>query len=154
MNPTTHLRLSGTDIGKISSPYLDEGRKQESWRIDHIDIDDQRLSATVSMRSTFASDTDTKGFHLSFITALEFLSQLQIVYMHVWAGLSEKNQEAWVVECHVQARRPVRNPDCMSVDMRATSMRKRAGAYYCIAEHTITDDRGGEFSVRMKMLLS
>ncbi|NTV96019.1 MAG: hypothetical protein HGA75_11495 [Thiobacillus sp.] len=75
-------------------PTQDQDRKQESWRSDHIDIDDRRLSATVSMRSTFASDTDTKGFHLSFITALEFLSQLQIVYIHVWAGRREQTLKA------------------------------------------------------------
>lgn len=35
----------------------------------------------------------------------------------------------------------------MNVDMRATPTRKQAGAYYCIAEPTITGDRVIDSSV-------
>ena len=42
------------------------------------------------MRSAYVSGTDAGGFHLTIFSALEFASQLMIVYGHVWAGLEKK----------------------------------------------------------------
>jgi hypothetical protein len=154
MSAIAHVKLTPSEIERISSPYLQEGRKQESWRIDEVEVDGDRLNAIVSMRSFYSSATDAEGFHLSYITALEFLSQLQIIYMHVWAGLAEKTQEAWMAECRMRAHRPLRNPNRMRAEMRAVSMRRRGQACYCIAEHTLTDDQGGLFEVWIKALMS
>lgn len=154
MNSAMRVRLLGSELAEISSPYLSGGRKQESWQIDEVDIQDSRQTATVSMRSICPSATDAGGFHLSFITALEFISQLQIIYMHVSAGLQQKKQEAWMVECKVRSLRPIRNPSKMKVETDVEVMRKRGQAYYCVANHRLTDDQDGNLEVWIKALMS
>jgi hypothetical protein len=105
MSTALHRRLGPADIEKFSSHYLNEGRKQESWRIDAVEVEDGRLRATVSMRSTYVSTTDDKGFHLTIFSTLEFLSQLMIVYAHVKAGLAEKTLEGWMGESETRSVR-------------------------------------------------
>lgn len=148
------VRLGPAEIEKISSHYLSEGLKQEAWKIDEVEVLGDRLTATVSMRSFYASDTDTRGFHLSFITALEFIAQLQIIYVHVWAGLQEKTQEAWLAETRIRSVHPIRDHGHMHVEMHVSSMRKRGAAFYCVANHRITDDQGGLFEIWLKGLVS
>ncbi len=92
--------LSAAEIEKLSSHYLNDGRKQESWKIEQVEISGDLLNATLSMSSTYVSDTDEHGFHLTIFSTLEFLSQLMIIYGHNWAGLDEKTREGWMVERH------------------------------------------------------
>ncbi|OOZ38232.1 hypothetical protein [Solemya elarraichensis gill symbiont] len=148
------MRLDNLVIERISSPYLDGDRKIEAWQIEQVDIEGDELNAIVSMSSYCVSDADTDGFHLSYITALEFVSQLQIIYMHVWAGLEKKTQEAWMVECRMKSHSPIRNPNAIKVHMTASRMRKRGDVYYCIADHRVTDDQGGLFEIWIKALMS
>jgi hypothetical protein len=143
-------RLGADEIARFASPYLNGGRKQESWRLDAVEIEDGRLLAEVSMRSTYVSDTDSKGFHLSIFSMLEFLSQLMIIYMHVWAGLHEKSREAWMVESRTRSVRALRNPARIQVEMTVRKMRRRGVNLYCTADFRVTDDQGGLSEVQLK----
>ncbi len=148
------LNLGPEQIKKLSSHYLHEGRKQESWRIGDIEIRGRQLSTTVSMRSIYTSGTDAKGFHLSIFSTLEFLSELMIVYAHAWAGLQEKTKEGWMLESATKSVRAIRNPDQIHVVMKIASIKKLGENMMCLADYAVTDDQGGLFEVRLKGFLS
>lgn len=146
--------LDPTDIDKLASSYLNGGRKQESWRIDAVEIAGASLNAQVSMRSTYVSATNAKGFHLTIFSTLEFLSQLMIVYAHVWAGLEEKVREGWMVESSTRSLRAIRSAVGIRVEMRVRSMRRRGEHLYCVADYRVTDDGDGLFEATLKGFLS
>lgn len=148
------VKWGPADIGKLSSAYLSEGRKQESWVIEAIEIDGDELLASISMRSTFVSATDAGGFHLTIFSTLEFLSQLMIIYAHAWAGLSEKQREGWMVESSTRSLRAIRDPKNIKVQMRARSIRRRGEHLYCVADYRVTDSGDGLFEVTLKGFLS
>ncbi len=154
MNKSLSKRLLPSEIARFSSRYLTEERRRESWRIDEIEIQDDRLTARVSVQNGYCSSTDGNRFHLSLMTAMEFLSQLMIVYAHVWSGLSEKTREGWMVESTTRTVRAIRNSDLIRVEMTVPTMRKRGDHLYCIADYRLTDEQGGLFEVRIKGFLS
>ncbi|MBD3790507.1 MAG: hypothetical protein IE885_09160 [Campylobacterales bacterium] len=154
MEPIEKTELNREDIRKLSSYYLNEGRKQESWQIDHIMIEDTILDAHVSMRSTYLSSTDNNEFHLTIFSALEFLSQLMIIYAHVWAGRKEKVGEGWMIESSMQSLRVIRDPDNILVAMTVEKIKERGPNLYCIASYQITDAQGGLMKVRLKGFLT
>lgn len=147
-------RLLPSDLAPIASPYLQEGRKQESWAIEWVEIMGDQLTAKVVMTSHYRSATDAAGFHLGIFSTLEFLSQLMIVYAHDWAGLVSKVREGWMVESHTRSVRVVRNPDDIRVHMQVRRMRRRGEHLYCVADFQVTDDTDGLFEVRLKGFLS
>jgi hypothetical protein len=146
----TAIALKKADYEKLLSPYLQEGRKRESWRIDQVVIDDKRLTAMVSMRSTYVSGTDRHGFHLTIFSTLEFLSQLMIIFTHTWAGLAAKTREAWMLESTTRSRRAIRDPEAIRVEMNVRSIRRRGENIYCVADFQVTDKLGGLFEVELK----
>ncbi|MDP1708750.1 MAG: hypothetical protein Q8L89_06770 [Gammaproteobacteria bacterium] len=154
MNAPVPVRLSAADIQNLSSHYLNEGRKQESWQIEAVEINDKGLTAKVSMRTTYVSDTDAKGFHLAIFTAVEFVSQLMVIYMHVRAGLSKKTREVWMLESSTRCVRAIRDPSNIKVEMEVVSMRKRGENWYGVAANRVTDDQGGLFEIKLKGFLS
>jgi hypothetical protein len=154
MSSERRKRLSQKQIEKLSSHYLNEGRKQESWTIKQIDIEDDRLIAEVSMTETYISATDEGGFHLTLFSTLEFLSQLMIIYTHVWAGLEEKSREGWMVESHARIRSAVRDPDAIHVEMQVKTIRKRGEKIYIITKSRVTDNFEGLFEMELKAFLS
>lgn len=154
MQEPLNLTLGPEQFKAWSSHYLNEGRKQESWRIGDINIRGRQLSTTVSMRSVYTSGTDSKGFHLTIFSTLEFLSELMIIYGHAWAGLHSKIREAWMLESSTKSIRAVRNPDQIKVEMKVTAIKKLGDNIICIADYSVTDDQGGLFEVRLKGFLS
>jgi hypothetical protein len=150
----TSTRLRPEEFKELLSPYLTEGRKQDSWRIDEIVVEEGRLEAEVSMRSTFSSPTDVGGFHLTIFSALEFASQLLIIYGHWHEGYARKSREAWMVESNIRAVRAIRDPNRMQVRMDVHSLRRRGENYYCVAELQVTDEGGGLFEIVLKGFLS
>ncbi|MBK6742400.1 MAG: hypothetical protein IPG66_05230 [Hydrogenophilales bacterium] len=153
-NPEPAVRLGPADIVALSSPYLGGGRKLESWRIEEVLIVDDSLTAVVSMDSVYLSGADGTGFHLSFITAMEFVSQLQIIHMHAWAGLREKTREVWMLESGIKTIRPVRDRNRISVESHFKNIRKQGETYYSLAKHSVTDSQDGLFEIWIKALLS
>ncbi len=154
LNSTKPLVLSRDEIGSISSPYLAGGRKQESWQIDRVEVYANRLSGAVSMTQFVTSPTDQNEFHLSFLTALEFVSQLQIIYMHCWANLPRKTQEVWMVEHTLKSIRPIVNHELINVEMKVEKIRRAGEKQYCAATHQVSDDRGGLFEIWIKALMA
>ena len=153
-NEVVNRHLSKDEIKKLSSPYLNEGRKQETWQIDRISVEDDRLDADISMKSLYLSDTDGGGFHLTIFSTLEFLSELMIIYVHVWAGLEEKTQEGWMVECKARNVKAIRNPDAIKVEMHVESIRRRGKTVRIVTDCRVTDDQGGLFEVWLKGFLA
>jgi len=154
LNTNLSVSLNEDDIERLSSHYLTEGRKQESWKIKAVHIQGEKLSAIVAMRSTYVSSSDTQGFHLTIFSALEFLSQLMITYAHVWAGLAEKTREGWMVESRTRSVRAIRNAEHIQVEMTVRTMRKRGGNLFCVADYRVTDDQDGLFEVELEGFLS
>ncbi len=150
----TKRELTSQQITPLLSPYLTGGRKQESWFIDSVVIEGNRLSAKVVMTSIYTSATDTKGFHLTIFSTLEFLSQLMIVFAHEWAGLKAKIREGWMVESSTRSVRAIRNPDEINVDMHVQKIYKRGVNLYCVADFRVTDDVGGLFEISLKGFMS
>ena len=147
-------QLSEDEIKRLSSHYLNEGRKQEAWQVDRISVKDDRLDADISMKSLYLSDTDGGGFHLTIFSTLEFLSELVIIYIHVWAGLEDKTQEGWMVECKARNVKAIRNPDAIKVEMHVESIRRRGKTVRIVTDCRITDDQGGLFEVWLKGFLA
>lgn len=153
MTETTSVVLTPGDWASISSPYLADGRKSESWEIGDIEITGKKLKTVVRMTSTYISATDPGDFHLSFITCLEFLSQIMIIHGHVWANLKEKTREGWMVESFTRNARAIRDPDNIQIEMTVASIRKIGEAIYSVANFQVTDSLGGLLDVRLKAIL-
>ncbi len=146
-------RLPAATINAISSHYLQEGRKQESWAIQWVDIDGDHLYAQLAMTSMYQPPGGGE-FHLTIFSTLEFASQLMIIYVHDWAGLNEKVREGWMVRSTTRTVRAIRDPRDIRVEMHARTMRKREGRVHCVAEFTVTDGGGGLFEVTMTGFLA
>jgi hypothetical protein len=147
-------KLAPAEIADISSTYLVEGRKKESWELTDIEVEDAMVRARVRMTSTYASPTDAGRFHLTIFSALEFLSQLMIIYMHVWNGYTRKTLEGWMIESQVTSRRAIRDPDDIRVEMEIKSIRNVRGSTLLRTFCRVTDGGGGLFEAKLKGLLS
>lgn len=146
--------LNRDEIKDLSSYYLNEGRKQETWQIDHVRIEDMIAEAKISMVSRYLSATDNNEFHLTIFSALEFLSQLMIVYAHIWAGRQEKVGEGWMIESSMKSVRAIRDPENILVSMSVEKIRERGANLYCIASYRIIDRHDGLMEVRLKGFLT
>ena len=153
MADTEPVTLAPADWAAISSPYLAWGRKAEAWEIVSIEISGKRLSAVVRMTSTYLSETDGGQFHLSFITCQEFLSQLMIIYGHVWADQTEKTREGWVLESSTRNVRAIRDPEHIQVEMEVVSIRRVGIPVIAIAKFEVADRLGGLCTARLKAIV-
>jgi hypothetical protein len=152
--PAPSARLGPAEIAAFLSPYLAEGRRQEVWRIEEVTIDGQRLEARVSMTSTYVSATDPRGFHLTAFATLEFVSQLVIIYGHVWAGLDRKTREGWLLEASIRTDKAIRDPERIDVSIVTPSVRRVRENVIGVSDFTVRDRLGGEFSGRLKSFLA
>ncbi len=144
-------RLSTETLDAISSAYLREGRRQEAWALQWVEIDGEYLYANIAMTSLY---TTPDKFHLTIFATLEFASQLMIVYAHDWAGLDAKKREGWMVESRTRTVRAINNATDIRVTMHARRMHKRGEHLYCEADYTVTDAADGLFEVTLKGFLS
>jgi hypothetical protein len=147
-------RLGPAEIAAYASPYLTEGRRQEVWRIEEVVIEGDRLEARVAMTSTYVSATDTHGFHLTAFSTLEFVSQLVIIYGHVWAGLDCKTREGWLLEASIRTEHAIRDPERIDVAIVSTSVRRLRDNVIGTSDFVVTDSSGGRFTGRLKSFLS
>lgn len=148
--------LTKEQVQAISSDYLNQGRKSESWIINSVSIEGEFLEADISMTETFISDTDRAGFHLTIFSSLEFLSQLMIIYGHHWAGFTAKSKEGWMVESSIKCNGSIRSTS-FKVQMDVLKMRRRIDTLYCHADFIITDSTKndtGSFKASLKGFLS
>jgi hypothetical protein len=152
--PAPSARLGPDEIAAFLSPYLAEGRRQEVWRIEEVTIDGQRLEARVDMTHVYESASDPHGFHLTAFSTLEFVSQLVIIYGHVWAGLDKKTREGWLLEASIRTEKAIRARDGIQVTVLTKSIRKVRDNLIGTFEFTVADGLGGSFSGRLKAFLS
>lgn len=146
-------QLKPEQIAAVSSTYLREGRRHETWTLDSVQIDGEYLHASVSMSALPPLPAGAE-FHLTIFATLEFASQLMIIYAHDWAGLDAKIREGWMVESHTRTVRAIRSSTGIQVKMHARSMRRRGANLYCDADFTVTDSGGGLFEVQLKGFLA
>lgn len=154
MKLSNQVSLNTDDIQKLSSHYLYHGRKEESWKINSVSVEAEKLNAHISMTSTYLSGTDQHSFHLTIFSALEFLSQLMIIYAHVWSGRDEKKREGWMVESTTKSVHAIRDPKNIQVKMSVHKIKERGKNLYCIADYKVSDSQGGLMEVRLKGFLS
>lgn len=150
---TNFTKLRPSDYENITSPYLSGEKKHEEWILGDICIDKNILSTTIFMKNYYVPKIADSTFHLSFITALEFTSQLSIVYLHHWAQLSHKTQEVWLVKSSCEVVRPIVNSNCFQVTMKADSIRKLYSKIYATLNFHITDDQDGLMIISLTGLM-
>jgi hypothetical protein len=147
------LDLGKSEIADLSSSYINEGVKVDTWEIQNISISGKLLKAEIDMVSFFVSPTDPDGFHLTIFSTQEFLAQLANIYLHVAAGFKTKSRETWMRECAIASRKVIRNPDKIFVEMDFFSLKKIQDSYVSMAKCRVYDDQGGLFTARLKGLL-
>ena len=153
MTSVIKKKLNPEEIARLSSAYLNEGRAKEAWEISHIEIEDKILTARIRMRSCYTSPTDPEGFHLTIFSTLEFLSQLMIIYVHVWAGYTKKTKEGWMVDCSISSKHAIRDPENIQVRMEVTSIKKVQDNILIVTKSRVSDSNG-LFEARLKGFLS
>lgn len=138
-------------IKSTSSSYISDIKRREVWQIDRLSIEENKLQGLISINNS--SYIKQKVFHLSFFTALEFVSQIQIVFMHHHAKLIKKTEEVWMVESSFISRRKITKIQNLFVNMQATKIRIIRNYLYCWATHEILDDVGGLFEIKIKAVM-
>lgn len=146
--------LTPAEIERISSEYLREGRRQDIWEIVSVEVRENALTAQVRMQQYYQSPNDAGGFHLTSFATLEFLSQLFIIYGHVLGGLTEKSQEAWMMESSISCRKAIRSADDIRVEMEFRTLKKIGDRMLGNASARVWDEQGGEFTAKLKALLA
>ena len=111
------------------------------------------MTAEMAMSCIYISETDPGGFHLSFITAIEMISQLTVVALHSLAGLQSKSREVWARETRGRFVKPIRQQHGMQIEMQIRSLRNHGGVCLCEADYRITDQAGGLFMYWVKCAL-
>ena len=154
MDISNIIKLSSNDVDNISSDYIREGRLYECWQINDVIIEGKKATMDVSMIKTYPPGSNKKDFHLSIYLAEEMASQLMIIYGHIWADLTEKRGEVWMLESHTKSIRSVTKTECIKVEMELQTMRKRGDTIFGIGNYHITDDQGGLIELRQKGILS
>ena len=153
MKDDLNMRLGEAQIAALSSMYIDEGVKQDAWKINSVEISGKQLKASISMRSFFISPTDAEGFHLTIFSTQEFLAQLANIYIHLYAGFDKKCRETWMRECTITSHTSIRNAEDIQVEMEFVSRKKLGETYVTSVKARVFDDRAGLFTARLKGLL-
>ncbi|KYJ87044.1 hypothetical protein [Sulfurovum riftiae] len=148
------IHLKTNDVVNISSDYIREGRQYESWQINEVIIDNKTAIMDVSMSAIYPPEASKEKFHLSIYLAEEMASQLMIIYGHIWAKLTEKKKEVWMLESHTKSIRAITNTEHIKVTMDIQTMRKRRNTIFGIGHYRITDNQGGLIELQQKGILS
>jgi hypothetical protein len=138
-------------INSTSSSYISDFDKREKWIIDKVQILDHQLKGLVSIQES--KNALRNDFHLSFFTAIEFASQLQIIFMHHHAKLNKKTEEVWMLESTFKSKNKITKTQSLFVDIKATKIKVIRNFFYCWATHKISDDVGGLFEIKIKAIM-
>jgi hypothetical protein len=149
----TDLDLTPDEIAALSSPYIDQGIKQEAWEITSIRVKKNVMNAKIRMSSVFLSPTDPDGFHLSIFATQEILGQLANIFLHVAGGLKVKTRESWMRECSFKYKNVIRSSQNINVEMICTTLKPLGDSLFGICDCKVTDDQGGLFVAQVKGVL-
>lgn len=153
MTASKKKRLTREEIERLSSPYLSGGIRKDKWEIIDVEVEDKTMVAHVRFVSTYTSPTDKGGFHLTILSTLEFLSQLMMIFVHVWAGYTEKTKEGWMIKSEIDCKRAIRDSQNIEVRMKITSIRKVQDKVLILTKSEVSD-KDGLFEASLKGLLS
>lgn len=108
--------LEGVALKSLLSPYWDEGFKQDTHRISHINVDGNKAKAICNMTSHFTSPTDPR-FHLSIFNAVDFICQVGIAHALYLNNYNEKTVEVLMTDIQVTLTKQVYEPKEIPIDM-------------------------------------
>lgn len=137
--------LSQDEIKNLSSDYISNGLKSEKWSISEMKITENGAVLELKMNDLSISSTDSQGFHLSFLIAMEMIAQMMVIYLHYNAGLKVKTREIWVSKINSKFITPIRNPDSINITMTKKSLKFKGSSLVCDAHCDITSPTGGLF---------
>ncbi len=116
--------LTETEFHPLASPYLDGGIAQDRFKIKKIDIDGTKITALVDMISTYASPTDTEGFHLSSPLAEMMLAQIGIIHGSYILGYQKKETEVFMKKIEKEFKEPIRSQKNIKFEMEITASKR------------------------------
>lgn len=145
------VTLTNQFIESTSSVYISDYERREKWNIDKVEIDGHHMRGFISLN--LPKQVENNFFHLSFFTAMEFASQLQIIFMHQTANLSKKTNEAWMIESSFKTKNRITALKNILVTMEATKVRYLRDYLYCWATHQVSDGSGGLFEIKIKSVM-
>ena len=137
--------LSLEEIKNLSSSYIDEDLKKERWGFLSIEIGPELVLTTASVDLSSLPPINYQNFHLSFFTATEMIGQLLVIYLHHRAGLTFKAREVWVSKVTNKFIKPIKDPENISIVLKAKKLHQRKAATICDFECEIKGLSGGLF---------
>ncbi len=137
----------------LTSTYLRDERKKESWHINRIEWDGEVLRASARLEGCIPSVTDGSRSHLSIFSAREMDAQFAIIGIHLKMRLARKTSEVWLLRCEEECMRAITNLEDVRFEMRISTRVTSSGKIFIERECVITDDLGGEIRLRTKALM-
>jgi|LauGreSBDMM110SN_4_FD.fasta_scaffold03603_3 hypothetical protein len=147
------IHLSAEEINNLSSDYISEGIKIERWSIKSMSISNEGAHLVLMINQASISDSDPNGFHLSFLTAMEMLAQMMVIYLHKKAGLTTKCREIWVSSINSDFKKPIRAKDNILIDMVQIKLQTKGSSLVCDVDCKISDSLGGHFQSKGRVWL-
>ncbi len=139
------VELSTKEIQNLSSDYISIGLKKEKWIIKQMSISSEVVIVDLMMTDLAFSSNDKSGFHLSFLTAMEMIAQMMVIYLHHQAGYKVKTREIWVSRINSKFIKPIRDPNNISIKMIPRKIKTKGDSLVCDAECEITSSSDGLF---------
>jgi len=146
-----HLTLQ--EINNLSSKYIVEDLKKESWSIDSVKYTDTQLISLVSIQSNYQSQTDNNQFHLSIFTIQEFSAQLTVIYSNLLAGYIVKVQEMWLLEQTLKFIKPISSKNNIKITLNLKSHKKYKKNHFFHYDITVESKCGGLSKISYKAKL-
>lgn len=146
-------QLTLQEINNLSSKYIVEDLKKESWSIESVKYTDTQLISLVSIQSNYQSQTDNNQFHLSTFTIGEFSAQLTVIYSNLLAGYTVKVQEMWVLEETFKFIKPIRSKNNIKITLHLKSHKKYKKNHFFHYDITVESKCGGLSKISCKVKL-
>lgn len=120
----------------LKSPYLEAGYKDDVLDVVNFSYQDGILDTQLGVRQYYP---DLQGeFHLSATTALVWVQQLAVFFMHIHLGKREKDKEVYVSRCKVKFSRVISDSD-IRIKTEVKSHKTRSGMHFFEIECKIND---------------
>ena len=74
--------------------------------------------------------------------------------MHIWAGLTKKKSEVWMLESQTKSIRSITEKEHIRIEMDVTKIRKHGQSILALASYRITDRQDGFIELKFKVMLS
>lgn len=149
----TSRRLLPQEYDPIASEYLRTGRRTESWHINWVEWDGDRLQASASLLGGVASRTDDDRFHLSIFSVREMESQLGIIGAHLKLNLAEKKAEVWLLRCIEECLASIDEPNDVFFDLNFKLRKTSKGKVLIERSSQIRGAKSGLISLNVMSLM-